>query len=148
MFLLPFLTGAHSSNTPRLAHWRVRKPEEKRTYGLSYLFLSFYGVIFSVSGSLTKESNISEKGYDRVPWFLCFLRIPLPSFCVRNKFRLEQKVWPLGAVRTSAYSVLGVTPNLLLFCVFSGLTRIPCPEGIGNAVCKRGLKEQWTVCCA
>lgn len=89
---------------------------------------------------------MSEKGYDRAPCFLCFLRISLPSFCVGNKFRLEQKVWPLGAIRTSAYSVLGVTLNLLLLCVFSGFTRILCPEGIGNAVCKWGLKEQWTVC--
>lgn len=111
-------------------------------------FLSFYGVIFSVSGSLIEESKMSEKGYDRAPWFYVFLRISLPSFCVGNKFRLEQKVWPPGAVRTSAYSVLGVTLNLLLLCVFSGFTRILCLEGIGNAICKWGLKEQWMVCCA
>lgn len=78
--------------------------------------------------------------------FYVFLRIPLPSFCIGNEFRLEQKVWPLGAVRITAYSVLGVTLNLLLLCVFSGFTRILCPEGIGNAICKRGLKEQWRVC--
>lgn len=97
---------------------------------------------------LIQERNMSEKGYDRIPWFLSFLRIPIASFCIRNKFSLEQKVWPLAAVRTSTYSVLGVTPNLLLFCVFFGFTRILCPEDPGNTACKQGLKEQWMVCCA
>lgn len=49
----------------------------------------------------------SEKGYDRVPWCLVFLRTALPSFCAQIKSWFKWKVWPLMASVSPAYSILG-----------------------------------------
>lgn len=98
-----------------LANCWVRKDwKEKELWVVLSLSLSFYVIIFSVSSWLRRGSNKSKEGYERVHWSFVFLRMPLPSFCVRSKFWFKWK-W-------RSLSRLSAIPVYLVL----DITRLPC----------------------
>lgn len=76
LFLFNLLTFIHWTNTLYL--WLIdekERMERKRNYGLSLLSLSFCVTVFGISDWL-EGSNLSKKGYDRVPRSFVFLKLP------------------------------------------------------------------------
>ena len=71
--------------------------------------LSFYLIIFCVSGWLIQGSNTSKKEPDRVPCSFMFLRTPLPSSCHQTQFWSKWKASPHRARSYPTYSVIDWT---------------------------------------
>lgn len=113
---------AHSQSLVyRRKGWR-EEGLRKKTYGFLHLSISFYAIIFSISGWLIQGGNSIKRGCDRIPWLFVFLRKTLPFFCLHSNFWFECKAW-FGAVSTHppAYSVVFVTH---LLCI--SLAELPC----------------------
>lgn len=93
--------------------------KRKKIHGLPYLSLSLYiNVIFSISNWLLNASNTMKKGYNEVPWSFMFLRMPLPSFCIKSKFLFTWKTRPIWTFNTP-YSAIDITylPYILTLCL-------------------------------
>lgn len=113
--------------------------ERRRSYGLLYLSLSFYVIIFSLCNWLTQWSKWVRK--DIVRSLVMFFRTPLPS--LHEGLWLECKVWSLGAIRTFAYSVIQVTGfGSCWGPTHHGSIWILCRWGIAIATYEWGSKEQ------
>lgn len=93
-FSYHFLIHACSTNT--LLPEERGGTERDSGYALSCLSLSFSVIMCSTSGWLMRGSNMSGKGYSRLPWSLLLLGVPEPSVGTEARSRSNGQCGLLG----------------------------------------------------